>query len=92
MEAAANWIAPLTTTLAAVMVALNAGTRITGFGFVVFSIGSIAWAYIGWSNGQMNLVWQNIILLVVNLIGIWRWLGVRARYEQGAAVAAEQSV
>ena len=91
MEAAANWVAPIATTIAAVMVAANLGSRLTGYGFIVFSVGSIGWIAVGWFNDQMNLVWQNGILLLVNLIGIWRWLGLRARYEKGAQVATEQS-
>ena len=91
MEAAANWVAPIATTIAAIMVAANLGSRLTGYGFIVFSVGSIGWMAVGWFNDQMNLVWQNAVLLGVNLIGIWRWLGLRARYEKGAQVAAEQS-
>lgn len=91
METAANWVAPIATTIAAIMVAANLGSRLTGYGFIVFSIGSIGWMAVGWFNDQMNLVWQNAVLLGVNLIGIWRWLGLRARYEKGAQVAAEQS-
>ena len=91
MEQAANWVAPIATTIAAIMVAANLGSRITGFGFIVFSIGSIGWMAVGWFNDQMNLVWQNAVLLGVNIVGIWRWLGLRARYEKGAQVAAEQS-
>lgn len=91
MEQVANWVAPIATTIAAIMVAANLGSRITGFGFIVFSVGSIAWMAVGWFDDQMNLVWQNAVLLGVNLVGIWRWLGLRARYEKGAQVAAEQS-
>lgn len=91
MEQIASWVAPIATTVAALMVAINAGSRITGYGFIVFCIGSIAWALIGWFTDQMNLVWQNAILLVINLIGVWQWLGLRARYEKGAQAATEQS-
>ena len=92
MEQAANWVAPVATTIAAIMVAANLGSRLTGYGFIVFSVGSIAWMAVGWFNDQMNLVWQNVVLLGVNCVGIWRWLGLRARYEKGAQVATEQSV
>jgi uncharacterized membrane protein YphA (DoxX/SURF4 family) len=92
MEQIANWVAPIATTVAAIMVAANLGTRITGYGFIVFSLGSIAWMVIGWFTDQPNLLWQNAFLLVVNVVGIWRWLGLRARYEKGAQVATEQSV
>jgi hypothetical protein len=88
----ANWVAPVATTIAALMVALNRGSRITGYGFIVFSIGSVAWGVVGWTTNQMNLVWQNAVLLVINLIGVWQWLGLRARYEKGAAVATQRSM
>ncbi len=87
MEQVANWIAPIATTIAAVMVAANLGARLTGFGFIAFSIGSVAWIVIGVATGQNSLIWQNIILLLINALGIWRWLGLRARYDKGAAAA-----
>ncbi len=91
MEHVAQIVAPVATTIAALMVAANLGSRITGFGFIMFSVGSVAWAAIGLSSGQSGLVWQNIVLFGVNLIGVWRWLGLRARYEKGAAVATRAS-
>ncbi|MGI4875863.1 MAG: hypothetical protein ACRYG4_00075 [Janthinobacterium lividum] len=91
MEHIANWVAPIATTIAAVMVAANAGTRITGFGFIAFAIGSIAWMMIGAATGQPGLLWQNAVLLLVNLLGVWRWLGLRARYDKGAAAATKAS-
>jgi hypothetical protein len=87
VEQIANWIAPIATTIAALMVATNLGARVTGAGFIVFSIGSIAWMVIGAATGQANLIWQNAVLLLVNIVGIWRWLGLRARYDNGAAAA-----
>ena len=87
MEQIASWVAPITTTLAAIMVAANLGARITGVGFIVFSVGAVAWMVIGLATGQANLVWQNAILLAINLLGVWRWLGLRARYDKGAAAA-----
>jgi hypothetical protein len=72
---AAGWIAPIATMIAAIMTAANLGARITGWGFVVFAIGSIAWTAVGLSSGQTNLVATNAFLTLVNLVGIWRWLG-----------------
>lgn len=91
METAANWIAPIATTLAAIMVAANLGTKITGWGFVVFSVGSVAWIIIGAVTDQPSLLWQNVFLLLVNFVGIWRWMGIRARYEKGAYTATTTS-
>lgn len=87
----AGWIAPLATTLAAVMTAANLGTRVTGWGFVVFTVGSIAWVTIALGTGQSNLLWANGFLTVVNVIGIWRWLGRQARHEDGSKTASARS-
>lgn len=91
MEAIAGWVAPVATTIAALMTASNLGSRMTGYGFIVFTIGSIAWLMLGISTGQANLLWQNVILTALNLFGIWRWLGRQARIEDGGAAAQSQS-
>lgn len=87
----AGWVAPIATMIAAVMTAANLGSRITGWGFVVFSIGSVAWVAVALSSDQGNLLLSNCFLTLVNLIGIWRWLGRRATYDAGARRAAEES-
>ncbi|PZN96960.1 MAG: hypothetical protein DCF31_02135 [Alphaproteobacteria bacterium] len=87
----AGWLAPFFTTVAAIMVAANLGSRITGFGFIVFAAGSIAWLVVGIATGQDNLSFQNAVLFIINIIGVWRWLAVRARYERGAARATRVS-
>lgn len=78
--------------IAAMMTAANLGARVTGWGFVVFTVGSIAWSIIGFSSGQTNLLATNGFLTLVNLVGIWRWLGKQRLYEDGgqSAVAASR--
>ncbi|WP_309611062.1 PRC-barrel domain containing protein [Sphingomonas sp.] len=91
MESLATWVAPIATTIAALMTASNLGTRTTGWGFVVFTVGSLAWLTLGITTGQSNLLWQNIILTALNFFGIWRWLGRQAKLEEGAERAATAS-
>lgn len=88
-----EWLAPIATMLAAVMTAANLGARVTGWGFVVFSLGSVCWVILGLDTGQNSLVVTNIFLSFVNVVGIWRWLGRQARYEAlgDAAEAAGHS-
>lgn len=86
-----QWIAPAATMIAAMMTASNLGARMTGWGFVVFTAGSVSWALIGASTGQASLQATNIFLTVVNLVGIWRWLGRQAKYQDGAKAAADES-
>lgn len=90
----AGWIAPIATMIAAVMTASNLGARVTGWGFVVFTIGSIAWSIVGMTSGQTNLLATNGFLTLVNLIGVWRWLWRQRAYDDGgesAKAASRQS-
>ena len=91
MEQLASYVAPVATTIAALIVASNLGSRITGAGFIVFTMGSVAWAMLGLAMDQPNLLWQNVILTALNLFGVWRWLGRQRRFEEGAETAAEES-
>jgi hypothetical protein len=86
-----SWIATAATITAAVMTASNLGSRITGYGFAVFTVGSIAWLFVGLTSGQQALVWTNAVLTGLNLFGVWRWLGRQAKIEEGASSAAEAS-
>ena len=91
MEQIAGWVAPTATMLAAMMTAANLGSRITGYGFAVFTVGSISWIGVGLTSSQPALVWTNAVLTALNLFGIWRWLGRQAKVEQGAEGASEAS-
>jgi hypothetical protein len=91
LEDLAGWIAPAATMIAAMMTAANLGARVTGWGFVVFTAGSIAWSVVGLSTGQTNLLATNGFLTLVNLIGVWRWLGKQRAYEDGGKSATEAS-
>lgn len=91
MEQIASVLAPVATTLAALIVASNLGARITGFGFIIFTIGSVSWSILGLTTDQPNLLWQNVVLTGLNVFGIWRWLGWQARIEEGGISAAEDS-
>jgi hypothetical protein len=91
MNSIAAWAAPAATMVAAMMTAANLGARVTGWGFVVFTIGSIGWCVIALTSDQANLLWTNGFLTLVNGVGIWRWLGRKARYEAGSKSAEASS-
>ena len=86
-----SWLATGATILAALMTASNLGARITGYGFCVFLLGSLAWLLTGLWTDQPALAWTNAILTLLNIFGIWRWLGRQARVEEGGRSAAEAS-
>ena len=56
------------------MAAANINARITVAGFAIFTVASIAWLADGWFESKSSLVIQNVILLVINVLGVWRWL------------------
>jgi hypothetical protein len=87
----AGWVAPAATMIAAMMTAANLGSRVTGWGFVVFTLGAIAWSIVAIATHQSNLLWSNAFLGLVDVIGIWRWLGRKARLDDGARHAQRSS-
>jgi hypothetical protein len=61
--------------LAALIVSLDLGRRWTGWAFVIFvtaSLALIAWGFIN-DEGE-GIGAQNVVLLVINLIGVYRYL------------------
>ena len=78
------------TTILAAMVAANVSARITVAGFAIFIVASIAWMADGWFENKYSLVIQNVILLLINILGVWRWLP-RAEKEAGASGASPAS-
>ena len=91
MDTIASVVATVATILGASLTASNLGARITGYGFIAFTIGSIAWFTLGTLTGQPALVYTNIAMTALNLFGVWRWLGRQAKVEEGAHAASEAS-
>lgn len=87
----AHYVAPAATMIAACMTAANLGPRVTGWGFIIFTLGSLAWSCIAITSGQHSLLLTNGFLTLVNVIGIWRWLGRVARFDEGAKAAETKS-
>jgi hypothetical protein len=86
-----SWVATVTTILAACMTAANLGSRITGYGFAVFTVGALCWITDGAMTHQPALVWSNVVLTILDIFGVWRWLGRQAKVEEGAQAAAKAS-
>ena len=83
--------ATLATIGGALLTASNLGARITGRGFIVFTVGSLAWLGLGLSTGQPALIWTNVAMTFLNLFGVWRWLGRQAKVEEGGKAASQAS-
>jgi len=91
MDQIASWVATVATIIAACFTASNLGSRITGIGFIIFTVGSIAWFTLGYLTDQPALIWTNAVMTALNMFGVYRWLGRQAKLEDGATKAAEKS-
>ena len=72
---ALEWYGAAAGALAALIVSLDLGRRATGFAFVIFvtsSLALIAWGLLGQESEGIG--YQNVILFVINCIGVYRYL------------------
>lgn len=75
MLAVVQWYGSIAGAVAALIVSLDLGRRPTGWAFVIFvtaSIALIAWGFL--AEEAKGIGTQNIILFVINLIGVYRYL------------------
>ena len=69
-----EWFATVAGIVAALMIAGDFGRRVTGLGFVLFTFASLAWIGYGLMDEEGGLMTQNIVLFVINLLGVYRYL------------------
>ena len=74
MEGPVEWIASIGTIIAAALIALDRGRRLTGWGFVLFTVVSLMWIYSGLVKDAMPIAAMNVVLLIINAWGVWRYL------------------
>lgn len=74
LTTALKWLASGSGMIAALMVSLDSGRRVTGWGFVIFLVSSVAWI----SGAALSKDWalgtQNIVLFGINAFGVYRYL------------------
>jgi hypothetical protein len=86
-----SWVATIATIIAASLTAANLGSRITGYGFVIFTLGALCWMAVGALSHQPALMWTNVVLTALDAFGVWRWLGRQTKVEEGARSASQAS-
>lgn len=69
-----KWGASISGIIAALMVSLDLGRRVTGWGFVLFVASSICWISGAALTGDWALGTQNVALFGINLLGVYRYL------------------
>ena len=70
-----EWYGAIAAAIAALIVSLDLGRRPTGFAFVIFvtsSLALIAWGLAGQESEGIG--YQNVVLLLINCVGVYRYL------------------
>lgn len=69
-----KWFASISGVIAAFMVALDLGRRLTGWGFALFVASSMAWIAGALMTSDEPLWSQNLVLFAINIFGVYRYL------------------
>ncbi|MEQ8697220.1 MAG: hypothetical protein RLT05_11745 [Bauldia litoralis] len=69
-----RWVAGVTGIVAAILVAMRLTNRATGLGFMIFTVCSVSWVTVGAIDNEWKLAVQNMVLTLINLVGVYRWL------------------
>ncbi|MBS0477998.1 MAG: hypothetical protein JSR79_01705 [Proteobacteria bacterium] len=69
-----KWLASISGIVAALMVSLDSGRRVTGWGFVIFVESSLCWIAGAALAKDGALGTQNAVLFGINLFGVYRYL------------------
>lgn len=69
-----KWAATAFTLLGAGVTASDLGRRATGWGFAALAAGSACWLAAAQLEQETQLGLTNLVLLALNLFGVWRWL------------------
>jgi len=70
--AALKWVGTTTGVLGALILALN--IPLSGWGWTLFLVSSLTWTLAGAVMRDLSLVVLQFAFVVVDLIGVWRWL------------------
>ena len=71
---ALKWVASISGIVAALMVSLDSGRRLTGWGFVIFVGSALCWLAGAALSRDGALGTQNAVLLAINAFGVYRYL------------------
>ena len=69
-----KWFASGSGIIAALMVSLDSGRKVTGWGFIIFVGSSIAWFAGAALSRDWALGTQNMVLFAINLFGVYRYM------------------
>ena len=74
MNSPLDWYAAGSGVIAAALIAWDHSRKATGWAFVLFASTSIAWIVSSLVNKTAPLAVQNVLMLGINLLGVYRYL------------------
>ena len=74
MNGPLEWIAAIGAIIAASLIAFDLGRRVSGWGFVLFCAVSALWIVIGLTSDALPIAGMNLVLLLINAWGVWKYL------------------
>ena len=69
----ARTLAAVTAIVASIVIAVRPPAPWMVRAFALFSLSACLWIVDGWTSSKPSLIFQNGVLLAVNIAGIWRW-------------------
>lgn len=74
MNGPLDWYAAISGVIAAAMIAWDHSRKVSGWAFILFCTTSLAWIATSVLNKTAPLLAQNIIMLGINSLGVYRYL------------------
>ena len=69
-----QWTATISAIVAAGLIAAHISQKVTGWAFVIFTASSLLWIWFAAHEDDHGLLFQNIVLTGINLLGVYRYL------------------
>ena len=67
-----KWVGTLPAIGAALLIAMN--LSVSGYGYLALPFSGFCWIIVAWSARDASLLLLNVMFLVIDAIGIYRWL------------------
>jgi len=74
MQETLRWLASLWVIGPGLVIAARVRPLLMGWAFVGLSVGSLLWIVVGYLSKDYALLAQNVVITLINTLGIYRWL------------------
>jgi dolichyl-phosphate-mannose--protein O-mannosyl transferase len=74
MQETLRWLASLWVTGSGLVIAARVRPLLMGWAFVGLTVGSLLWIVVGYLSTDYALLAQNVVISLINGLGIYRWL------------------